>query len=114
MATVTGQQVTLDDVLVKIRDKPTALFFGAGVALGCGGPSGGQLIQVLKTRFPNETSTSFPDYMSHILKLDNSNRKELEDFLKEQLLTVSAHAEQQFLFSMPWRALLTRFCSGSR
>ena len=45
--------------------------------------------------------------MGEVIQLDHSNRREVEDFVKERLATVSALPEQKYLFSLPWRALLT-------
>lgn len=51
MGTVSRGEATLEDVVAKIAGRKAALFFGAGVAIGCGGPSGGELLAQAKGRF---------------------------------------------------------------
>ena len=99
---------TLDDVVARIVERRAALFFGAGVALGCGGPSGRELLDRAKDHFGDAATERFLDYMADVIGLDNANRREVEIWVKEEgVPAVSANAEQKYLFSLPWQALLT-------
>src|SRR2546427_8553450 len=103
LASVSPQGATLENVVLKIRDRPTTLFYGAGVCKGCGGPSGDELLRSVGLGIGNPMS--FLQRMNDVLKFDDSNRGEVEERVKQQLSPVSPHDEQRYLFSMPWRAL---------
>lgn len=93
--------------MLRIHERPSALFFGAGVATGCGGPSGNKLLEAVKHRFNEAKADRLLNCLEEVINLDNSNRKEVEDFVKGEVGAVSAGPEQKYLFSLPWRALLT-------
>ncbi|MDG6926799.1 MAG: hypothetical protein JRN09_09645, partial [Nitrososphaerota archaeon] len=107
MSTTTRDGTSLADVVAKIMEKRATLFFGAGVAMGCGGPSGGELLMQAKARFGEKGTERLMDYMGNVIGLDNANRREVEDWVQERLAAVSAGDEQRYLFSLPWRATMT-------
>lgn len=84
-----------------------SLFYGAGVCMGCGGPSGDQLFHNIKQQYPNGTSQNFFDYMNEIIDFDNKNRNEIESLIKKNLLSISPLDTHHYLFSLPWKAIVT-------
>lgn len=97
----------LDELVIEIGKSPVSLFYGAGVSLTCGGPSWGELFSEIKSRFPGSKSDEFFTYMDEIIGFDDSNRAEVEDLIRTRLASVSPRADQKYLFSIPWRAVLT-------
>lgn len=97
----------IKEILTIMQKKPMSLFYGAGVCLDIGGPNGTQLLQAVKKQFPNCTSKDFFGYMNEVIAFDNSNRGEVEKWVSEQLLSISPNDDHKYLFSMPWRAILT-------
>lgn len=97
----------IKEVLLEMQKKPVSLFYGAGVSMDCGGPNGHQLFNAVKHQYSGGTSNAFFDYMKEIIDFDNSNRKEIETWIRQQLLPISPESEHQYLFSLPWRAILT-------
>jgi hypothetical protein len=97
----------LQEVIREIQTKPTSLFYGAGVSIGCGGPNNNQLFAAIKTRFPGGKSDNFFEYLQEISEFDYSNRQEIEQFIKDNLASITPHNEHEYLFSLPWRAILT-------
>jgi len=51
-----GQQMEIKDLLHDMQRKPMSLFCGAGVCMGCGGPSGDQLFHNIKQQYPSGNS----------------------------------------------------------
>jgi len=94
-------------MLSQMQSKPTSLFLGAGVSMACGGPSGAQLIKSIKQQYPGDETKGFFGYMNEIIDFDNSNRNEIEKWIKSQLSSISSEYEHRYLFSLPWRAVLT-------
>jgi tetratricopeptide (TPR) repeat protein/GTPase SAR1 family protein len=99
--------VNIDELVAEMKRGPVSLFYGAGATLTCGGLSWDQLFSSVKNRFPGGNSNNFFEYMQEIIGYDNSNRAEIEDFVRKLLASVSAKDEQRYLFSIPWRAVLT-------
>jgi hypothetical protein len=96
----------IDEVISIIKDSPSSLFYGTGVSSDCGGPSWKELLSDLKRKFPGIEDDPFK-YMDGIISFDDSNRKEIEDFLRTRLAAISPKDNQKYLFSLPWRAALT-------
>lgn len=97
----------LNDLVNEIERNPVSLFYGAGVTKTCGGPSWKELISDIKDRFPGGKSEDFFEYMDEIIGFDDSNRAEIEDFVRTRLTSVSPQEDQRYLLSIPWRAVLT-------
>ena len=97
----------LAEILSEMQKKPTSLFYGAGVCLDCGGPSGSQLFDAITQQFPGGNSTDFFEYLKEIIDFDNTNRNEIEAAIKQSLSLVSPRDEQKYLFSLPWKAIIT-------
>jgi hypothetical protein len=100
-------KISIDALVASIKDRPSALFFGAGIGRNCGGPSGGELKQMLRERFKGQDHDSFLDYMNNVILISETNRKEVEDFIKLHLSVISASDEEKYLLSLPWRVLFT-------
>lgn len=97
----------LSELMEIIDKKPISLFYGAGVSMACGGPSGSQLFSAIRKQFKGPEIESFFDYMDKIMKFDDSNRSEIEAFIIDQLASISPEESHRYLFSLPWRAILT-------
>jgi GTPase SAR1 family protein len=97
----------LDEVVKEIQQNPTSLFYGAGVSIGSGGPNNIQLFKAIKAKFPNGESENFFEYLDQITEFDYSNRQSIEKFIKDNLAAISKQKEHEYLFSLPWRAVLT-------
>lgn len=99
--------MNLDELVLELKKKPFALFYGAGVSMDYGGPGGRQLLKAVKSHFPNAPSDSFFDCMDEIIDFRESNRPEVEKVIRDSLAGISARYEHKFLFSLPWRAVIT-------
>ena len=97
----------IKEILATIQKKPVSLFYGAGVCRDIGGPSGDQLFDSVKQQFSGGASKDFFSYMNEVIEFDNSNRNEIEKSITNQLSSVSPDDEHRYLFSLPWRAILT-------
>lgn len=97
----------LKTLVFEISRKPTSLFFGSGVTIPCGGPSWKELFDAIKDKFPDGDSEDFFKYMQDIIGYDNSNRAEVEEFIRDRLTSVAYSDDQRYLLSIPWRATLT-------
>jgi hypothetical protein len=97
----------LDEVVKEIQQNPTSLFYGAGVSIGSGGPNNIQLFDSIKAKFPKGESENFFEYLDQITDFDYSNRQEIEKFIKDNLAAISKRKEHEYLFSLPWRVVLT-------
>lgn len=75
--------------------------------MASGGPSGTQLIKSVKQQYPGDETKGFFDYMNEIIEFDNSNRNEIEKWIRNHLSSISPEDEHRYLFSLPWRAVLT-------
>ena len=94
-------------MVAQIRQSHASLFYGAGVTCGCGGPTWDELFSTLKSKFSGGRSNKFFDYVQEIVGYDDSNRAEVEDLIRNRLASVSPRDEQKYLFSIPWKAVLT-------
>jgi hypothetical protein len=99
--------LNLEDVVTKIKESPSSLFYGTGICQDCGGPSWDELLSDLQKRFQGESSNDPFDYLEEIIQFDNSNRAEIEDYIRTRLSAISPQDDQKYLFSIPWRAVLT-------
>ena len=99
--------MNLEELVAEIKRSPVSLFYGAGVAITCGGPSWKELFSGIKDRFPGGKSDEFFTYMDEIIGFDDSNRAEVEEFVRTRLASISPQDDHRYLFSIPWRAVLT-------
>jgi len=99
--------LNLEDVVNIIKESPSSLFYGAGVSVCAGGPSWRDLLLDLKNHFPEGIENDPFKYLDEIISFDDSNRKEVEDFLKSRLASISPNSDHKYLFSIPWRAVIT-------
>jgi len=99
--------MNLNELVEDIRKSPTSLFYGAGVTISCGGLCWEGLFSSVKSQFPGGKSDDFFDYMQEIIGFDDSNRAEAEDFIRGRLASISPQNDHKYLFSVPWKAILT-------
>jgi len=99
--------VDLDELVSEMKRSPISLFYGAGVTVTCGGPSWDELFTSVKDRFPGSKADDFFEYMEDTIGFDNAKRAEVEAFIRQRLAGISAQDDQRYLFSIPWRAVLT-------
>jgi tetratricopeptide (TPR) repeat protein len=98
--------MSLQELMSVISENPSSLFYGAGITASCGGLNWGRLLDDLKKKFPSEELDPFK-YMDEIIGFDNKNRSEVEEFIRDRLAAISPTEDQKYLFSIPWRAVLT-------
>ena len=77
-----------------------------GISKDCGGLDWSQLLTDLKKKFPSDETDPFK-YMDEVIGFDNRNRPEIEEFIRDRLAAISPCADQKYLFSIPWRAVMT-------
>lgn len=104
---IRGEIMNIKEVLSHLQKKPTSLFYGAGVSMACGGPSGAQLISSIGKKYSGDDTKGFFEYMSEVIDFDNSNRNEIEKYIRNHLSSISPDTEHRYLFSLPWRVVLT-------
>ncbi|MCW4025688.1 MAG: SIR2 family protein [Candidatus Bathyarchaeota archaeon] len=97
----------LSEVIREMQKKPTSLFYGAGVCVSCGGPNGEQLLTALKKQYVESKAADFFSFMQDTIDFDNFNRNEIESKIKQSLSLISPLEMHKYLFSMPWRAVIT-------
>lgn len=97
----------LDELVAQMRTSPVSLFYGAGVSIDCGGPTWGELSELIKEKFPGKTANDFFQFMQMVIGYNNSNRAEIETLIRKRLASVSPKDQQKYLFSIPWKAILT-------
>ena len=103
----TVQVMDLGELVEQIRRSNASLFYGAGLSVACGGPTWDELFSAIKNRFPEGKSTSYFEYVQEIIGYDDSNRAEIEDLIRSRLAHISPKEEQRYLFSLPWKSVLT-------
>ena len=99
--------MNLDELVAEISRSPVSLFYGAGVTTTCGGPGWGELFSGIKSRYTGGKSEDFFTYMDEIIGFDESNRAEVEELVRTYLASISPQDVHRYLFSIPWRAVLT-------
>jgi len=91
-----------------IRNRPSTLFIGAGFSMESGGPGGWRLLSELKHHFDQKYSgDDFLNCLEGIIGIDNDKRKEVEKFIKNMLRRLKYTDNQKYVFSIPWKAILT-------
>lgn len=80
----------LAEVVQLLKNSEISLFLGAGVSVPGGGPTGQQLLQSVKAKYPVICEErDFFKAFDTILLSDNANRGEVEDFVKSTLASVT-------------------------
>jgi hypothetical protein len=97
----------IKELVMEIERNPTSLFYGAGVCETCGGPTWKELFRAIKAEFPGGKSDEFFAYMDEIIGYNNENRAQVEEFIRGRLASISPGNDQKYLFSIPWKAVLT-------
>jgi hypothetical protein len=97
----------LSEIVAIIEKEPVSLFYGAGVSMACGGPSGTHLLSAVKSKFGDSKADSLLKYMDDFIEDDESNRPKVESYLKEKLALISPENSHGYFFSLPWKAMLT-------
>src|SRR6059036_3235715 len=92
----------------KIKDYSFSLFLGAGSSVPAGGPSSADLIRSLRLNFSvTKEPLSFFELMDEIIGEDESMRHEADQFVRYSVNHIGVTPEHHYLFSLPWRAVLT-------
>lgn len=98
----------LKDLVPMIMSTPFSLFLGAGSSLQAGGPNGANLIRSIKNNFGySGEGSSFFYLMDNLVGDDPLKRSKMERVVKDFLSHIGPTDTHRFLFSLPWRAVLT-------
>lgn len=97
----------LDDLVKIIFDRPCSLFIGAGFSMDSGGPDGYRLLSELKHHFGDTDDIDILKFLEKKIGTNNDIRKEVERVIKKYLITLTPNDNQRYLFSIPWKAVLT-------
>ncbi|MFH2110857.1 MAG: SIR2 family protein, partial [Candidatus Bathyarchaeota archaeon] len=97
----------MPELIEIISSRPSSLFIGAGFSMDAGGPGGHRLIQELKVKFGDFNTNDLFDYLEEKIGIDSDRRKEIEKYLKKYLVNLTPNENQKYLFSIPWKAILT-------
>src|SRR6266699_1093774 len=99
--------MTIDDVVAKMHSTSSSLFLGAGSSVRGGGPTWDVLFNSIKAKFPQGRSKGFFDYLEEVITPNDSNRAEVEQLVATALAAIAPTGEHRYLFSLPWKAVLT-------
>jgi len=98
----------LQQLVTVISERPSTLFLGAGFSMDAGGPGGYRLLAELIHNFgEQEDNEIFFNYLEDLIGINNDKRKEVETFIKKMLWRLKSNDNQKYLFSIPWKAILT-------
>jgi len=87
---------------------PFSLFLGAGSSLTAGGPNGASLLSSIKSHFKlTSEEKSFFNLMDQIVGDSAMKRSQAESGIKDFLIHIGPKPDHRYLFSLPWRAVLT-------
>lgn len=97
----------LSTLINDLKNAEFSLFLGAGASVPCGGPTSTELLETMRRKYPLiGQENDFFRAMDLILP-DDSRRKDVEDYLKLALSTMTPTSNHRYLFSMPWKAVIT-------
>jgi hypothetical protein len=99
--------MSLDELAAKMKTSPISLFYGAGVSFACGGPLGDELAALIQRNFSVQTKKDFFSLMQEVIGWNDDNRAEAEALIRKRLAAISPKEDQKYLFSIPWKAILT-------
>jgi ABC-type dipeptide/oligopeptide/nickel transport system ATPase component len=100
--------MNIKELLAFLKRNEFSLFLGAGASVPAGGPIGSDLISFFSSAHPEIIyDGDFFSFFDKLIKKDNSNRREIEDQVKQILSTVSPTDDHKYLFSLPFKAVLT-------
>jgi hypothetical protein len=85
------------------------LFIGSGVTQSAGGPSGENLINLIKEKFKNidKSLNNFIDVCDDVLETPPYNRIDLEKFIKSKLIVVEPSENHLALTKYNWSCIFT-------
>lgn len=90
----------------KIGTSPTSLFLGAGSSLMAGGPNGSQLVESIQLEY-KKTQNDFFKLLEDVIGIDDAGRAPVEIFIRKALALIHPTDFHRYLFSLPWKAVLT-------
>jgi hypothetical protein len=98
-----------EDIVQKVRDGRVTLFLGAGASCAAGGPSGGDLTRLIKRRFPNSSQSlkDFIEVCQDVIDTPPYNRNELEEFIREKLISLQPSNSHLLMTKYDWSAIFT-------
>lgn len=100
-------RMDIPTLLNTIKNAEFSLFLGAGASVPGGGPTSSQLLDTIRRKYPEiEEEDDFFQALNVILP-DDSRRKEVEDYLKYIFSSITPSSDHHYLFSMPWKAVIT-------
>ncbi len=102
-------QNELNDILEKLRQYKVALFIGAGVSKIAGLPLGGELADLIKSKFPKieQNKTDFLDICEDVVDTPPYNITELYDFVRENLNNYNVSETHKKITAIDWTAIFT-------
>jgi len=99
--------MSLDELAAIMVTSPISLFYGAGVSFDCGGPTWDELSALIQRHFSVQIKNDFFSLMQEVIGWNDTNRAEAEDLIRKRLAATSPKGDQKYLFSIPWKAILT-------
>lgn len=98
----------LIELVSRLEKEPFSLFLGAGSSLDAGGPTGRILFESVKNKFLSEfKGNSFFDLLEAVIGEDNERRAGVEQFIRDNLVQIGITDEHRYLFSLPWKGVVT-------
>jgi len=99
----------LKEISQKVKYGKVALFVGAGATVSAGGPSSKDLVEALKREFPkaNQELTDLLELCQDILDTAPYDRNDLENFIKQKLITLQPSKEHKIMTNFDWKAIFT-------
>jgi len=99
--------VNLEELARLTKERNCSIFLGAGFSINSGGPDGTRLLNELKDKFGENGENESFSYLQKLINIDTDKRKEVEEFIRKYLIRIEPTYLQKYLFSIPWRAVLT-------
>lgn len=100
--------MSLAELAELLKNSEFSLFLGAGASVPGGGPTSREFLQAIKTKFPvTMKNDDFFKAFDEIISSDNVKRGAVEKFVKTMLASITPTQDHSYLFSIPWKAVLT-------
>jgi hypothetical protein len=99
--------MNLEELVAQMRMNPVSLFYGAGVSIDSGGPSWAELEAAVQQKFSEKHDEDFFKLMELIIGYNDDRRSEVESIIKKRVSSISPTERQKYLFSIPWKAVMT-------
>jgi hypothetical protein len=98
----------LNELLDYICNRECSLFLGSGASVSGGGPTGKELLNEIRKKYTvAATETNFFFAFDKILSPTNAERAAVEEFVRSNLVSITPTDNHRYLFSVPWRVVLT-------